>query len=318
MSRRFAFFLTAGLFMIQFLFAADLPNGDELKSSAASGDAQAQFALGRAYFRGEGAPKDDQQAFAWIEKSAEQGNPDAMTSMGFFYAQGITVPANEEKAVAWFRKGAEAGCGKSMLNLGLTLRQAKTMERNHEESVQWLDRAAASGDPDATRTVGQLYFMGDALMMPEREKAYPLVLKAAEAGDPECQNVMGLICLEGLGPEANHKDLEKALHWFRLSAEQGNAKGQSNLAHALGVESPASGKRQEALMWLYMAVDQGEPLADKTLKEIFMSIPPELAQRARADVIKKMSGPKATMDDQKKQPLETSELEQPASKSVNE
>lgn len=312
MNLRFTFFLTVGLFMTQFLFAADLPNADELKSSAASGDAQAQFALGRAYFRGEGVPKDVQQAFAWIEKSAEQGNPDAMTSMGFFHAQGVTVPADEEKAVEWFRKGAEAGSGKSMLNLGLMLRQAKAIERNHEESVQWLDRAAASGDPDATRTVGQLYFMGDALMMPEREKAYPLVLKAAEAGDPECQNMMGLICLEGLGPEANHKDLEKALHWFRLSAGQGNAKGQSNLAHALGVESPASDKRQEALMWLYMAVDQGEPLADKTLKEIFMSIPPELASRARADVNKRRGDHKATVGDPREKALEATEIEQPA------
>lgn len=267
---------------------ADSTDLQELAAAAAAGDAGAQFQLGRAYFRGEGMPKDEKKAFEWTKKSAEQENADAMTNLGFFHAQGIGVEMSEAKAVEWFRKGAEVGSSKSQLNLGLMLRQGKTIERNHEESLKWLNKAAASGDPDAAATVGQLYFLGDALMMPDPEKAYPLLLKAAEAGNPACQNKMGLICREGIGPEARHKDRDQALQWFRQAAEQGDAKGQSNLAHLMGVESPASEDRQEALMWLYLAVDQGEPLADKTLKEIFMSIPPDLAQRARGDIARQL------------------------------
>jgi TPR repeat protein len=259
-----------------------------VEAKAADGDSMAQFELGRAYFRGEGVPKDEQKALAWTEKSAQQGNADAMTNLGYFYAQGIGVEKSEANAVEWFRKGAEAGSSKSQLNLGLMLRQGKSIERNHDESIRWLDKAAASGDPDAVATVGQLYFLGDALMMPDSEKAYPLLLLAAEAGNPACQNKMGLICREGIGPEVRHKDRNQALHWFRRAAEQGDAKGQFNLAHLMGVESPASENRQEALMWLYMAVDQGEPLADKTLKEIFMSVPPDLAQKARGDVARQL------------------------------
>ena len=281
---------------------ADSTDLQELAAAAAAGDAGAQFQLGRANFRGEGMPKDEKKAFEWIEKSAEQGNTDAITSMGYFHFNGIVVKKSEAKALEWFRRGAAAGSAKSQLNLGLMLRQGKAIERNHEESLEWLDKAASSGDPDAVATVGQVYFLGDALMMPDREKAYPLVLKAAEAGNPACQNKMGIICRQGLGPEARYKDREQAMLWFRRSAEQGDAKGQSNLAHLMGVESPASENRQEALMWLYMAVDQGEPLADKTLKEIFMSLPPDLAQRARADVARQLIRNKARGDAQKKEP----------------
>jgi uncharacterized protein len=265
---------------------ADSPDLQDLAASAASGDAAAQFQLGRAYYRGEGVAKDEKKALEWVEKSADQGNPDAITSMGFFHAQGIAVPMDEGKAVTWFRKGAEAGSPQSQLNLGLMLRQGKTIERNHEESVKWLDRAASSGDRDAIKTVGQLYFLGDALMMPDREKAYPFVLQAAEAGDPACQNKMGIICREGIGQGALHKDREKAIAWFRKAALQGDVKAQSNLGHILGAESPATENRQEALMWLYLAADQGEATSDKTLKEIATSIPPDLQRHARSDAVR--------------------------------
>lgn len=275
-----------GLPFVDVAKGADSPNLQDLAASAASGDAAAQFQLGRAYYRGEGVAKDEKKALEWVEKSAVQGNPDAITSMGFFHAQGIAVPMDEEKAVAWFRKGAEAGSPQSQLNLGLMLRQGKTIERNHEESIKWLDQAASSGDSDAIRTVGQLYFLGDALMMPEREKAYPLVLQAAEAGNAACQNIMGLICREGIGQGALHKDREKAIAWFRKAALQGDVKAQSNLGHMLGAESPAAERRQEALMWLYLAADQGEATSDKTLKEIAVSIPPDLQRRARSDAMR--------------------------------
>ncbi len=253
----------------------------QLTARAESGDAEAQFQLGRAYYRGQGVPKDETKAVEWIGKAAAQGNADAMTSMGFFHAQGIGMPRDEQKAIGWFRRGSEAGSPKSQLNLGLMLRQGKTIERDPKESMAWLDQAAASGDPEAVKTVGQLYFLGDALMMPDRAKAYPLILQAAEAGDAACQNKMGIICREGIGPEARHKDPKRAITWFRKAALQGDVKAQSNLGHIMGAESPASENRQEALMWLYLAADQGEATSDKTLKEIAMSIPPDLQRRAR-------------------------------------
>jgi TPR repeat protein len=252
----------------------------ELEAAASTGNATAQFQLGRAYFRGEGVAADKAKAHEWILKSAGQGNPDAITSMGYFYSQGAVLEKDEAKAIEWFRKGAEAGSAKSQMNLGLMLRQGKSITRNHTESLEWLEEAASTGDPDAVRTLGQLYFLGDSLMMPDRKKAFPLVSRSAESGDPVSQNMIGVAFRDGDGTPADHA---KAREWFLKAALQNDPKAQSNLAHILGVDSPTNPNRKEALKWLLIAKDNGEITAIKTFKELSQTFPPVLLANARKE-----------------------------------
>jgi TPR repeat protein len=260
--------------------AGDAATGT-LQKQAEAGDAAAQFQLGRLYFRGEGVAKNEKAALAWIEKSAAQGNTDAITSMGFFHAQGAGVPQDEKKAVEWFRRGAEAGSASSKLNLGLLLRQGKTIQLSNDESLRLMHEAAEAGLPEARSYLGQLYFLGDALLMPDYAKAEPYVRQAAESGDPAAQNIMGLLARDGIGPEARGKDPAQAEEWFRQAAEQNNIKAQANLAHLMGVSSPASTNRVEALKWLLLAKDREEPTAVKTYNEISPSLPAGMEQEAR-------------------------------------
>lgn len=256
----------------------------ELESIAASGNATAQFQLGRAYYRGDGVPADKTKAQEWISKSAEQGNPDAITSMGFFYSQGIVVEKDEAKAVEWFRKGAESGSVQSQLNLGIMLRQAKSIPLDNTESLLWLEKAATSGDPDAVRTYGQFLFLGDSLMLPDRKKAFPFVLKyAQESGDASFHNMVGVAYRDGAAPELN---IEKAKEWFRKAALQNDPKGQSNLGHILGVDSPSSPDRKEALKWIIIAKENGEATATKTYNELLRTFPPDLLALAEKEANK--------------------------------
>jgi TPR repeat protein len=64
----------------------------EIRQHAESGDAQAQFELGRSYEDGNGTEQDDARAVEWFRKSAEQGNAQAQNSMGVMYALGRGVP----------------------------------------------------------------------------------------------------------------------------------------------------------------------------------------------------------------------------------
>ena len=268
--------------MLQPLFAEPTPPAD-LEAAATSGNATAQFELGRSYFRGSGVPKDNEKALDWIRRAADQGQPDAIVSMGYFYSQGMVLEKNEAKAIEWFRKGADAGSPVSQLNLGLMLRQAKTLDRQHEESMKWLLQAADSGNPDAVRTLGQLYFLGDALLMPDPKKSIPYLTQAAEAGDPVSQNMLGVAYREGY---TGSVDREKAKEWFEKAAVLGEVKAQSNLAHILGVESPASPDRKEAVKWLLIAKDQSEATSTKTYKEIISTIPPVLLAAAQKEANK--------------------------------
>ena len=45
---------------------------ETVRKAAERGDAEAEIALAKAYFNGNGAPKDDNQAFEWVRKAAEQ------------------------------------------------------------------------------------------------------------------------------------------------------------------------------------------------------------------------------------------------------
>src|SRR6202453_4835436 len=56
-----------------------------LQQRADSGDAAAQFALGKAYESGNGVPKRTDQAALWYRKAADQGNQKAQSNLGLLY-----------------------------------------------------------------------------------------------------------------------------------------------------------------------------------------------------------------------------------------
>lgn len=260
------------------------PDIAALQKSAKEGDAVAQFQLGRAYYRGSGVEKDPNKALELIRKAADAGHPDAIDSMGFFYANGEIVKMDENEAVQWFRRGVTAGSARSKLNLGLLLRQGKTVQPVPVESIKLMEEAAAAGLPEAKSYVGQLYFNGDRLQKPDRHKAYPYVKEAAEAGDPACQNLMGVFHRDGLGVVEDFGPASKeAMEWFRKAAMKNDVKAQSNLAHIMGVGSPACENPQEALKWLIIAKDRGEITAVKTYEELFKTVPSAVLVAARLE-----------------------------------
>lgn len=75
------------------------------------------------------------------------------------------------------------------------------------------------------------------------------LLKIAEDfEDASAQYNLGIICRD-------QEDLEKAVYWLTLSAEQGAPLAQYNL----GVILDKQGKLQEAAHWYKLAAEQGMP-----------------------------------------------------------
>ena len=52
-----------------------------LRRAAGQGHADAQYALGLAYFEGKGVPRDVAQARSWIEEAAKRGHPEASRAL---------------------------------------------------------------------------------------------------------------------------------------------------------------------------------------------------------------------------------------------
>src|SRR6266540_4600766 len=74
--------------------------------------------------------------------------------------------------------------------------------------------------------IGQQFFYGDGRRMSYR-KAFPYLLKAAHAGDPHCQNLVGYSYDLGLGIE---KNIQLALFWYKHAAKNNDQEGLFNLA----------------------------------------------------------------------------------------
>lgn len=70
---------------------------------------RAQYALGLMYARGQGVPKDGEQAIRLLKKAAEVDHVLAQYSLGVIYDKGWFGLANEDLAVEWYRKAAARG-----------------------------------------------------------------------------------------------------------------------------------------------------------------------------------------------------------------
>jgi len=81
----------------------------KLQPVAERGNADAQLRLGLMYREGNGVPKDDKQAVAWLSKAAEQGQSEAQENLGFSYAKGLGVERDWVQADKWFSIAAASG-----------------------------------------------------------------------------------------------------------------------------------------------------------------------------------------------------------------
>lgn len=85
----------------------------------------------------------------------------------------------------------------------------------------------------------------------------------AEAGDALAQLNLGAAYDNALGVE---RDVQQAIYWYQLAAEQGLAEAQYNLAHLLVDEDISTVAAAE---WMQKAAEQGMPDAQYLLGIIY-------------------------------------------------
>lgn len=84
-------------------------NSQSIRLAAEQGNATAQRRIAFLSLKGEGVPRDIEQAVKWYRLAAEQGNTDAQTNLGLLYEEGKGVPTNRVKAYSWFSIAASQG-----------------------------------------------------------------------------------------------------------------------------------------------------------------------------------------------------------------
>lgn len=170
----------------------------ELQKAADSGDAAAQFQLGRAYSHGASVQRDDAIAARWVEKAAEQGHLEAQSNIGFLYSAGQGVPRDNDKAMAWWTRAAEAGFGQAQFNLAIAYQQGKLTTPNEAKAFLWMSKAAAQGIAPAQLNLGHMYSRGTGTAQ-DPAQAIAWYRKAAEHGNTTAMRMYDDLCAKHPG-----------------------------------------------------------------------------------------------------------------------
>jgi TPR repeat protein len=115
-----------------------------LKPLADAGDADAQYAVGLMYRRGQGVPQDYATAMTWYRKAAEQGHVKAQTGLGASYRKGHGVEQNDQLALKWTRLGAEQGNADAQRGLGSIYAAGLGVTQDNVTALMWYSIAAVT------------------------------------------------------------------------------------------------------------------------------------------------------------------------------
>ncbi|MCX6894423.1 MAG: tetratricopeptide repeat protein [Verrucomicrobia bacterium] len=189
-----------------------------LIQKAESGDENAQYELGDAYYYGvcgeddEEVKKDTKQAVEWYQKAAERGHVEAQTRLAWMYQYGKGVRKNHKQAILWYKKSAAQGSVPALLHLGETYEAMylKGVEQSTDNAAQWYRKAAKHGIVSAQLKLAE--FAEDSS---PQEAAYWLQ-QAANADDILAQEKLARCFEHGIGVPKNEAE---AFLWY-LSAEK--------------------------------------------------------------------------------------------------
>ena len=237
---------------------------ERLVEAAESGDADAQFYLGRCYHNGFGVQQNYLQAVKWYTKSASQGNGKAQHNLGVCYYEGIGVTQDYKEAIDWLTKAAEQNVALSQSFLGVCYASGEGVEQNSNTAFSWFTKAAEQNLAIAQYYLGVCYASGEGVEQ-NLNTAFSWFTKAAEQNDVEAQFALGICYANGEGVEQN---LNAAFGWWSKAAEQNLAIAQYYLGmcyyHGDGVTQDNS----KAKEWFKKAADQGNEEAKEMLKEL--------------------------------------------------
>lgn len=117
----------------------------EFKVLAQTGDAQAEYYMGRMYHYGEGVTNSGAEAAKWYRKAADKGVAGAQYNLGILYDQGNGVKEDAAEAARWFRKAADLNDPQAQFSLAYFYQMGRGVKQDPGEAFKWYKRSADQG-----------------------------------------------------------------------------------------------------------------------------------------------------------------------------
>lgn len=129
--------------------------------AAATGQADAQYALGEAYLHGRGTAKEPAWGLSWFERAARAGHVRAQYAMGVALMSGLAGSTMREEALVWLLIAKQNGFADADLMIGLLqARFSPTVVDGVQERAQaWTNEPAGDAEARATTRFAQ-YALG--------------------------------------------------------------------------------------------------------------------------------------------------------------
>jgi hypothetical protein len=271
-----------------------------LRGPAEQGNAKAQFLLGDAKFRVIGvglfegkkkSQKEDDCAEVkrLYQKASDQRYPEAMYMLAMLYQKtyfGPCAEPNEEMDRLWLQRAADLGNVDAQSRLSIlanprpkpeaTPADPETLKKFLEnaaaafdgkkwpEVLKWAQKGAEAGDPRCEYLLGLLFLNGSGVPL-DHGKALECFRKSAYQRIPGGQYYLGLFYMTGKVIKEDDVEGEKL---FEQAAKAGHSDAQYNLAVCYEKGIGVSKDPAQAKVWFQKAADQGNAGAQRALKKL--------------------------------------------------
>ena len=117
----------------------------DMLKRAESGDPVAEYEVAQTYAGGDGVPKNEKEARAWLERAARDGNADAQYEFGIALREGRGTVQDYERALDWLQLAADAGNAQAQFELGRMYLAGTGVPVDKLKAYTWLNLSAAQG-----------------------------------------------------------------------------------------------------------------------------------------------------------------------------
>lgn len=179
--------------------------------------------------------------------------------IGKMHCYGLGTEQDYEKAFEWFLKSANEGNKFAQYSLANLYYYGNGVEKDLPQAFLWYQRSSAQGQPYASYAIAQMYIKGEYVCQSEEtaQRFYKaalsgfLELESKDQADDNLYYKLGYMFKKGLGTGI---DMDKAIDYFKRSAEMNNKNGLYEYGKALLLGEHISQDKKKAVKLLEKAI----------------------------------------------------------------
>lgn len=240
------------------------------QKAAEAGNAEAEYNIANFYADGIGVAEDIEMAAEWLKKAAEKDYPEAQNALAAMYYRGIGLPQDFEKAAKWAKKAASYDIEGSQFILASLYFAGKGVPQDFDKAAELFLKVENKGGDLVKEAQSLLFIMYlKGLGVPQNDdKAAEMLRNASDLTLAEAQFKIGDIYNQGDADLEIAVDVKKAVRWFRMAAENGDAQAQNYMGIAYYQGKSVTKSVTDAKYWWQKSADQGNVDAQKNLKDL--------------------------------------------------